>query len=167
MADEISRLRAALRDLVALSTIPAAWIGREPPDIAAGLADVLVGSLQLDFTFVRLADPDGGAAVDATRGHAWRAFPEWLDRRLTAAEPLSCAEVVAGVDDGLCGVIVPIGVNGESGLVAAACGRAAFPDETDQLLLSVAGNHAATAFRSARLIEAHRRAERALSRAHG
>src|SRR5439155_5952330 len=41
-----------------------------------------------------------------------------------------------------------------------------FPDETDQLLLSVAGNHAATAFQSARLIEAHSRAEEALSRAH-
>ena len=38
------RLRA-LRDLVALSAVPAAWVGREPPAIAAGLADVLVNSL--------------------------------------------------------------------------------------------------------------------------
>jgi hypothetical protein len=57
---EIRRLRAALRDLVALWTIPAAWAGREPPAIAAGLADVLVGSLDLDFAFVRLCDPGGG-----------------------------------------------------------------------------------------------------------
>ena len=72
---EIHRLRTALRDLVALSTIPAAWVGREPPAIAAGLADVLVGSLHLDFAFVRLCDPNGGAAVDVTRGDAWKAFP--------------------------------------------------------------------------------------------
>src|SRR5881397_379021 len=65
---EIPRLRTALRDLVALSTIPAAWVGREPPAVAAGLADVLVGSLHLDFAFVRLCDPDGGAAVEVTRG---------------------------------------------------------------------------------------------------
>src|ERR1700736_4723821 len=50
---EIRPLRTALRDLVALSTIPAAWVGREPPAIAAGLADVLVNSLHLDFAFVR------------------------------------------------------------------------------------------------------------------
>ena len=36
---EILRLRAGLRDLVALSTIPATWVGREPRDVAGGLAD--------------------------------------------------------------------------------------------------------------------------------
>jgi hypothetical protein len=79
---ESLRLRTALRDLVALSTIPAAWVGREPPAIAAGLADVLVGALHLDFVFVRLGDPSGGAVVDVTRGEAWNAFPDWLQRRL-------------------------------------------------------------------------------------
>src|SRR5205807_407244 len=39
-------LRTALRELVALSTIPAAWVGREPPIIAAGLADGVVWSLR-------------------------------------------------------------------------------------------------------------------------
>src|ERR1700758_4957912 len=71
-------LRTALRELVALSTIPAAWVGREPPVIAAGLADALAGSLRLDFAFVRLCDPRGGAAVEVTRGNAWKEFPEWL-----------------------------------------------------------------------------------------
>src|SRR5438445_454444 len=33
---DIHRLRTALRDLVALSTIPAAWVGREPSAVAAG-----------------------------------------------------------------------------------------------------------------------------------
>ncbi len=48
------------------------------------------------------------------------------------------------------------------GLVAAACDHADFPTEIDQLLLSVAANHAATAFRTARLLDDHRRAEEAL-----
>jgi hypothetical protein len=38
---EILGRRTVLRDLVALSTIPAAWVGREPPAVAAGLADTL------------------------------------------------------------------------------------------------------------------------------
>src|SRR5436309_3282647 len=166
---EILRLRTALRDLVALSTIPAAWVGREPSAIAAGLADVLVGTLDLDFAFVRLSDPTGGAAVEVTRGEAWNAFPEWLQRRLAAPGHLSRKEIVANVGGGgqpCRGVVIPIGVNGDGGLVAAACDRREFPDETDQLLLSVAANHAATAFQSARLIQGHRRAEEALGRAH-
>ena len=36
MPDENLRLRAALRDLVVLSTIPAGWIGIEPRTIATG-----------------------------------------------------------------------------------------------------------------------------------
>src|SRR5436309_557305 len=164
---EIRRLRRALRDLVALSTIPAAWVGREPAAVAGGLADVLVGSLHLDFAFVRLCDSDGGAPIDATRGDAWKAFPEWLRRRLGVVGSLSRTEIVTAVGDGdrsFRGVVIPIGVNGEGGLVAAASDRAEFPDETDQLLLSVAGNHAATAFQSARLIAAQRRSQEALSR---
>src|SRR6266852_5368278 len=144
-------LRTALRELVALSTIPAAWVGREPPIIAAGLADVLVGSLRLDFAFVRLCDPKGGAAVEVTRGHAWKAFPEWLRTHLGGGDQFSSKEIVAdlGGAEPCRGVVIPIGVNAEAGLVAAACTRTDFPSEIDQLLLSVAANHAAAAFQNA------------------
>src|SRR5882672_550930 len=146
-------LRTALRELVALSTIPAAWVGREPPIIAAGLADVLVGSLQLDFAFVRLCDPKGGGAIEVMRGHAWKAFPEWLRTHLGGVGQFSCKEIVAdlGGAETCRGVVIPIGVNAEAGLVAAACTRTDFPSEIDQLLLSVAANHAAAAFQNARL----------------
>src|SRR5438876_3744831 len=162
---EIPRLRTALRDLVALSTIPAAWVGREPSAVAAGLADVLVGSLHLDFAFVRLCDPDGGAAVEVTRGNGWKAFPEWLQRHLAAVGQCSRKEIIPDVGGGVqrCrGLVIPIGVNGDGGLVAVASDRSDFPSETDQLLLSVAANHAATAFQSARLIHERRRAEEQL-----
>ena len=117
---EILRLRTALRDLVALSTIPAAWVGRAPQDIAAGLADVLVGSLRLDFAFVQLCDPQGGASVEASLGNAWDAFPEWLDRRLAATGSLSRREIIPDVGRGpqpCRGIIIRIGVDGEGGLV--------------------------------------------------
>src|SRR5437899_2429583 len=146
-------LRTALRELVALSTIPAAWVGREPPIIAAGLADVLVGSLHLDFAFVRLCDPKGGAAIEVTRGDAWKGFPEWLQIHVGGVRQFSSKEIVSdlGGAEPCRGIVIPIGVNAEGGLVAAACARADFPSEIDQLLLSVAANHAAAAFQNARL----------------
>jgi len=157
---EILRLRTALRDLVALSTIPAAWVGREPSAIAAGLADVLAGSLYLDFAFVRLCDPRGGAPIEMTRGNAWKAFPEWLQRHLAAVGQLSRKEIIPdlGGAEPSRGIVIPIGINAEGGLVAAASNRTDFPTEIDQLLLSVAANHAATAFQSARLEQELRQA---------
>jgi PAS domain S-box-containing protein len=165
---DAQRLRRALRDLVALSTIPAAWVGREPPAIAAGLADVLVNSLYLDFAFVRLCDPNGGAAVEIVRGSAWRAFPEWLQYHLAVNGRLSRTEIVRDIGSSAqrCrGIVIPIGLAAEGGLVAAACDRGDFPTEIDQLLLSVAANHAATAFRTARVEEATRESERQLRKA--
>jgi PAS domain S-box-containing protein len=162
---EAPRLRRALRDLVALSVVPAAWVGRESPDIAAGLADVLVNSLHLDFAFVRLCDPNGGVAIEIARGSAWQAFPEWLQHHLAVNGRLSRREIVREIGSGAqqCrGVVIPVGVNAEGGVVAAACNHTDFPSEIDQLLLSVAANHAATAFRTARLLDEQRRAGEAI-----
>jgi hypothetical protein len=89
------RLRRAIRDLVAVSTVPAVWAGREPRAIAAGLVDVLVNALYLDFAFVRLCDPNGGAAVEIARGSAWQAFPEWLQQYLSVNGRLSLITLLA------------------------------------------------------------------------
>ncbi|HWE14476.1 MAG TPA: GAF domain-containing protein [Solirubrobacteraceae bacterium] len=162
---EILRLRSVLRDLVALSTIPTTWIGREPSGVAAGLADALIGLLQVDFAFVRLSDPGGAGAVDVMRGNGWPMFPQWLEHHLAARGRLSVKEVVDGVGGGSqrCrGVVIPIGVDAEAGVIAAAGERAEFPTEFDQLLLSLAGNHAVTAFQGARLIDVRRRVEQEL-----
>jgi signal transduction histidine kinase len=165
---EALRLRAALRDLVALSAIPAAWIGSEPPAVAAGLADALVGLLQLDFAFVRLSDPGGAGAVEVTRGKAWMSFQEWLEGHLARSAPFPRKEVVPDVGDDSArrrGFAVPVGVNGEGGVVAAASERSDFPTPMDQLLLSLAANHAAAAFQSARLVHERKRAEEELRKA--
>src|ERR1700726_1145038 len=162
---EILRLRATVRDLLALSIIPEAWVGRKPPAIAADLADLLIGSLELDFAFVRLCDPTGCQVVEVTRGNSWKAFPEWLQEHLAASGQISRKEVVAnvaGVEKSCCGIVIPIGVNSERGLVAAASDRLDFPDQIDQQLLSVAANNAATAFQNAFLIKELRSAQDAV-----
>jgi signal transduction histidine kinase/PAS domain-containing protein len=165
---EILRLRAVVRDLVALSTIPVAWIGREPPAVAAGLADTLIALLQVDFAAVRFCDPDGAGGVDEVRGNSWKTFPQWLERHLAMSGRLAGTEIIPDVGGGgnSCrGVVIPIGVNAEGGVVAAACDRVDFPTEFDQLLLSLAANHAATAFQSARLLHERVRAEEELRKA--
>jgi len=58
--------------------------------------------------------------------------------------------------------VIPVGVAAEGGLVAGGVYQAGFPTEIDQLLLSVAANHAATAFRTARVEEAIRESEEQL-----
>src|ERR1700749_3366211 len=94
------RLRKALRDLVALSTVPGAWVGREPPAIAAGLADVLVNSLYLDFAFVRLCEPNGGTAVEITRGSGWDDFSRWWQRYIAVNGRLAGREIVREIAGG-------------------------------------------------------------------
>lgn len=171
MADENFRLRAALRDLVALSTIPAGWIGIEPRTIATGLADILAGSLGFDFAFVRLLDPTGGVTIDAASGNATREFLEWLQAQLSTLDESLRKRIISNAvdfDDGLKalrGIVLPIGFNACAGLVAVGCERGDFPTETDRMLLTVAANHAATAFRSASLIHERRRAEQEVRKA--
>jgi signal transduction histidine kinase len=172
MADENLRLRAALRDLVALSTIPAGWIGIEPRTIAAGLADILAGSLDFDFAFVRLLDPTGEVTIDVTSGCATTEFLDWLQAQFSTFDGSLRRQInpnVVGFDDrlkSLRGIVIPIGFNAYAGLVAVGCERSNFPTETDRMLLTVATNHAATAFRSTNLIHERRCAEEEARKAH-
>src|ERR1700724_3420318 len=112
---DIVYLRRVLRDLVALSGVPSAWVGREPSDIATDFADLLVDSLNVDSAFVRLCDPKGRAAVETARGKPWPALLEWLRSRL-AGGSLSRSETVPGISDvarAARGIVVPIGVDAE------------------------------------------------------
>jgi signal transduction histidine kinase/PAS domain-containing protein len=165
---EVRVLRTALRDLIALSAIPAALAGREPAAVAAGLADVLIELLQLEFVFVRLCVPSAADAVDVMRGTAWQTFPAWLEGHLAESGGFSGIEIISDVGGGPGpgrGVAIPIGVNAEGGVVIAACGAMGFPTAIDQLLLGLAANSAATAFQNAILNHERTRAEEELRRA--
>src|ERR1700747_1696237 len=91
---EVLALRTVLRDLVALSAIPAAWVGREPAAVAAGLADALLELLRLDFVHVRLGVPGVVDVIDAARGSGWETFPGWLESHLFERGGFSAREIV-------------------------------------------------------------------------
>ena len=75
-----------LRDLVALSTLPAMWVGQPSHTIAESVADALNSTLHADFTYVRLASVDAsGATVEAActeRGSADAAHAQEIGRVL-------------------------------------------------------------------------------------
>ena len=43
-----------MRDLVALSTLPAVWAGYAPEGMARSLAEILLNTLSLDLVYVRV-----------------------------------------------------------------------------------------------------------------
>src|SRR5579863_7917883 len=53
-ANEIQELRRSLRDLVALSALPAIWSSQNPSGISDSLADALLSMLRVDLVYVQL-----------------------------------------------------------------------------------------------------------------
>ncbi len=96
---------------------------------------------------------------------AGRDFPHGCKNASSGSVKISRTEIVTnvgGFGKSCCGIVIPIGVNSERGLIATACGRSDFPDQIDRQLLSVAANNAATAFQNAHLINELRNAQKAL-----
>ena len=65
--EENRRLRRTMRDLVALSTLPAVWTGLGPEGIARSLADVLFATLSLDLIYIRLPGLPNEGSIEVVR----------------------------------------------------------------------------------------------------
>ena len=151
-------LRRAIRDLLALCTIPAAWVGREPDAIAKGVVDVLVTALRVECGYLLLrGDP---ATFDVMQGTAPREVIEAL--LLKCAGELPRAPLVHDLCHAHRAAVVPIRVASKSGFVAAISSRMDFPTETESMLISVAANQAAISLEEAQLLQDQVRVERAL-----
>jgi PAS domain-containing protein len=140
-------LRRAMRDLLVLCTIPAAWTGREPDAIAKGVVDVLVTALRVECGYLVLTgDP---ADIKIMQGTA---PPEVLEALLSkCAGELPRAPLVHDLCHAHRAAIVPIRVASRSGFVAAISSRVDFPTETESMLMSVAANQAAISLEAAHL----------------
>jgi len=147
---DIREFRRLIRDLVALSTTPASWVGREPAHIIDGIADILLHTLRVDAVYVALRS---GEPIKGVRSSQ---FPEFVGvaERL-GAEPGGAMTVetisVAGAQKPLRVACCPIGLLNEEGFIAVGSLRTGFPSENESLLLSVAANQAAVAVQAARL----------------
>jgi len=155
-----------MRDLVALSALPAAWAGYQPRQIAQGLADALLSTLGLDLIYVCVSRRTAGQEIEISRGGATggasttnetRRIAEALKPFLNggAADPAPSIPRPAG-GGMLHLVVVRIG---EDGVLVAGSGQTDFPSEADRLLLTVAANQTAAVLQRRRVEQALRGSE--------
>src|SRR4051812_21621929 len=149
-AEEVRRLRRTMRDLVALSTLPAVWIGLGPDGIARSLADVLLNTLSLDLIYVRLAGLTGLGMVEVVRCKHGPDAAHVEEVRASLAPLLGSdrAEPPAAIPDpsgaGMLHVAVTrFGVGDDHGVLVVGSHDADFPTERDRLLLGVGANQTA------------------------
>jgi hypothetical protein len=66
-SDETHKVRRTMRDLVAISALPAIWVGYQPRQMAESLADLLLNTLSLEFVYLRLRGPTDGQEIEVAR----------------------------------------------------------------------------------------------------
>jgi len=158
---EIRELRRLLRDLVALATTPAGWVGRDRAQIVESAAGVLLHTLRADAVYVCLQSPK---TIEVVRSPLYPRFSDEV-RRLwphPATAGLHIDTVTRSAwPNALRVAMQPIGISGDEGFIVVGCASSGFPNEAQSLLLSVAANQAAVALQGARLrmqaeLERHR-----------
>src|SRR5205823_13239146 len=150
-SSESVNLRRTMRDLVALSALPAVWAGYQPRQVAEGLADVLLSMLRLDLVYLRLPGQTKGQEIEVARTagrptttdetrNIGRALAPCLDGGTADSAP-SFLNPAGGGTVRL--AIVRIGGDREDGVLVAGSQQTGFPSEADRLLLTVGANQAA------------------------
>ena len=153
-SDEISSLRRAMRDLVALSALPAIWTGYDPERIAESLAEVMLQTLSLEVIYITFARRGRTRVAEfarcgqgrdnaASRAAVVRALAPWL------SDPFwSSSVILHPFQEGSLRIAsARFGYVGDEGVIAAGSSRPDFPTEQERLLISVSANQAAIAIR--------------------
>jgi PAS domain S-box-containing protein len=162
---EVKHLQRCINDLVSLLALPAIWSGGDPSQVLHTLLDALMRMLRLDLVSVSLTDPVGGAPVEIVRLAELRgpmpsaheiceAFSQCLKNDSRKWPPL--LQNLMGEGE-VSIVSLPLGLQGELGVIVAAAERTDFPRQTEALLLSVAANQASIGLQEARLLSHQKR----------
>jgi len=158
--DELQSLRRGIRDLVALTTLPAIWAGRPPYEIAESLSDVLVSTLRLDLVYINLKRSQDESTYELVRADQHLIVGEQaqeigeifapLFRADIAHETLSIADPFAR--GRLQIAVIPLGYDGKNGFAVAGLQSSKAFTDLDHLLLNVAANQAVIALEQAQLL---------------
>lgn len=157
----------SLRDVVALSTLPAIWTGAEPPRIAESLAASLFTMLDPEFVYVSLVISDSSPPIAVAQTGRYENDSSLAEQ---IAQPVLDWARAHDPDDLLslhlsgrsCGLRVAtrqIGLNAEFGVLAASFRGEQQLKPSDLLLLNVAATQAAVAVQNARLLQSLRESE--------
>ena len=163
--EENRRLRRTMRDLIALSALPAVWGGSGCDEIARSLCDALLKILSLGLVYVRLGGQTGKLPVEIVRSkHRDPARDEAAKTSLAALLEIHRGELPTTVPDpfgpGILRVaVVRFGVGSDQGVLIACSADGDFPTERDRLLLGVGANQTAIVLQR-RQVEEQVRAQR-------
>jgi signal transduction histidine kinase len=152
-----------MRDIVALSAMPAVWIGHSPMAIAESVRDLMVSMLSPESVYVELQDRAHGRTHVATAHGRAIAAPHDSGAALyrdTSSTPLLLdREVALGL------MSLPIGGDGNLGHIALGSSRPVFPTKGELLLMQVMVNQIAVALKHTELLARHETAEQELDAA--
>ncbi|MGA8637355.1 MAG: GAF domain-containing protein, partial [Candidatus Sulfotelmatobacter sp.] len=141
---EVKHLQRCINDLISLLALPAIWSGGDPSQVLHTLLDALIRMLRLDLVSVRLTDPVGEAPVEIVRLAEHRG-PMPLAHEICEAlsqclrnDSRKWPPVLRNLmgEGAVAIVALPLGLQGELGVIVAAAERADFPRQTEALLLS-------------------------------
>jgi PAS domain S-box-containing protein len=159
-AGEIKRLQRCINDLVSLLAFPAIWSGSDPSQVLHTLLDALLRMLSLDLVSAQLTNTESEAPVEIVKIAPLRApmpptheICEALSQCLkndSRKWPPLLRNLMGDGDVSI--VSLPLGLQGELGLIVVAAQRADFPQQTEALLLSVAANQASIGLQAAQLL---------------
>jgi len=161
---KVTKTDRLLRDVVALSTLPALWFQAEPTRVAESLAEALFSMVSPEFVYVCLNDcgeqqPAISAQVGRSRGSgalAEELASTWLDwasvhdpdEFMIMADPLGSGDLRVTVR--------PLGLAAECGVIVVGFSDDASPSIFQDMLLIVAATQATTAVQNIRLLRSLR-----------
>ena len=146
--DTAESLRRTVRDLVAMSTLPAVWSRSGVVAIAESLAELMVKTLGLELVYIRAPGSQPGEFVEAAsrRDRAvpasrLKALGKTLAPLMEAESPRSGNAIVNPLGSGhLYPALVHFGTPDERGSVFAGSLDPSFPTTHDRLILGVSVN---------------------------
>jgi PAS domain S-box-containing protein len=141
---------SCIRDLVALSTLPAGWQNYDMRQIGSSIVAALISMLDADVVFIAQPGQGNQPLTEVSRS---KLPPEILDHVRTMLERENAVRgsglefILANASGGrdLHIVTAPIGFGSDAILVAGSL-RDTFPTKTEKLLLNTGANQAAIAF---------------------
>ncbi len=170
--EEIKRLKRCINDFVSLLALPAIWRGNEPSQIVETVLDVLLSMLNLEFAYARLSDSFGAMPLEILRvAEHCKIEPRAQELRNMLGE--SSSRYAHGSLPPMGNRLgleqtsvfaVPLGIQGEIGLIVLGSTQAGFPEKTESLVLSVAANQALIGLQEARLLNEQKRIANELDR---
>jgi signal transduction histidine kinase/CheY-like chemotaxis protein len=146
-------LHRCVRDLFALSTLPALWRRASAKDTVESLADIVFRTLEPELVYVLL--PASTGPLDALRAPEYRqhdpaAIRKALEPALARGGPVSRLDVL-GTEMNVLVQSIDL-ASSENGVVVVAATRSSFPTDVDGALLRVAVNQATVALLNAHYV---------------